>query len=107
MSTRIERHTKVSGPKRFVYSREVDTHLIECLNKVVSWFDSQVSHSAEPIIHSFDSPVTIRSEEKIVSTDEHTSLYSSIIYHIIHMYTSLYSSISLYSTTQKFNIFFF
>ena len=72
MSTRIEGHAKIGGPERFVYSREVDTHLVECFNKVVSWFDSQVSHSAEPIVHSLNSPVTILIEEKVVSPDEST-----------------------------------
>ena len=70
MSTRIEWHTEVSGPKRFVNSREVDTHLIEWFYSVMSWFDPQVSHPAQPIVHPLDSPVSIFMEEKVVTLDE-------------------------------------
>ena len=72
MTTRIEWHAKVSGPKRFVNSWEVDTHLIECLSNVVIWFDPQVSHPTQPIVHSLDSPVSIFMEEEIVTIDKST-----------------------------------
>ena len=72
MSTRIEGHAKVGGPERFVYSREVDTHLVECFDNVMVWFDPQVSHPTQPVVHPFDSPVTILIEEKVVSSDEST-----------------------------------
>ena len=86
VSVGIEGHTEVSGPKRFVNSWEVDTHLIECLNKVVSWFDSQVSHSAEPIVHSLNSPVTILIEEVPVSSVIMSCClqYPSIRYSYVH-----------------------
>ena len=75
MPSRIKGHAKVGGPEWFVHSREVEAHLIECFNKVVSWFDSQVSHPAQPEVHSFGSPVSILIEEKIISTDESTKSF--------------------------------
>ena len=66
MSTRIEGHTKVGGPEWFVKSWEVDTHLFECFNKVMAWFDPQVSHPTQPIIHSLNTPISILMEEKII-----------------------------------------
>ena len=49
MSTRIEGHAKVSGPKGFVHGREVERgfHASERFNCVVVRFDSQVSHLAQ------------------------------------------------------------
>ena len=75
VSTRIKGHVKVGGPERFVHTRKIDTHLVECFNKVMSRFDSQVSHSAEPIVHSLDSPVSIFVEEVPVSPDESTKSF--------------------------------
>ena len=72
MSAAIEGHTKVGGPKRFVNTREVQAHLIESFNKVMSRFDSQVSHLAQPEVHSLSSPVSIFMEETAVSFDEST-----------------------------------
>ena len=72
MSTRIEGHAKVSGPKRFVHTGKVDTHLVECFDNVMVWFDPQVSHPTQPVVHSLNSPVTILIEEKVVSPDEST-----------------------------------
>ena len=40
VSSRIEGHTKVSGPKRLVHSRKIQLHLVEHLNNMVVWFDS-------------------------------------------------------------------
>ena len=89
VTSRIEWHAEVSGPKRFVNTGEVDTHLFECLGNVVIWFDPQVSHPAQPIVHSLDSPVSIFIEEKIVSTDESTKSFFvgrniTIIHQILH-----------------------
>ena len=102
MTMRNEGHTKVSGPEWFVHSREVDTHLVECFRSVVSWFDPQVSHPAQPIVHPLDSPVSIFTEEKIVSSDESTKssivgrdmrIIHQILHHLLcHIHSSHLSS---------------
>ena len=46
VTSRIEWHAKVSGPERFVDTREVEIHASERFNCVVIRFDSQVSHLA-------------------------------------------------------------
>ena len=46
MTTRIEGHTKISGPKWFVHSGEVNIHASERLHGVLIRFDPQVSHLA-------------------------------------------------------------
>ena len=69
MSAGIEWHANVSGPKRFVQSRKVDTHLIEMFNGVVSWFESKISHLAQPKVHSLSSPVSIFMEEVAVASE--------------------------------------
>ena len=70
VSARVEGHAKVSCPKRLVHTWEVDAHLIKCFNNVVVWFDPQVSHPTQPIVHSLNSPVSIFMEEEIVTSDE-------------------------------------
>ena len=89
VTKRIEGHAKVSGPEMLVNSGKVDTHLIECFNNVMIWFDPQVSHPAQPIVHPLDSPVSIFMEEKIVSTDESTKSSNTrrdmrIVHQILH-----------------------
>ena len=89
MSTWIEGHPEVSGPERFVNRREVDTHLVECFYKMMAWFNPQVSHPAQPIVHSLNSPVAIFMEEKIVSPDESTKSFFvgrhfTIIHQLLH-----------------------
>ena len=89
VSTRIEGHAKVGCPKWLVHTGKVDTHLIECFNNVMIWFDPQVSHPAQPIVHPLDSPVSIFMEEKIVSFDECVESsniwrYMRILHQILH-----------------------
>ena len=89
MSARIERHAKVGGPKRLVNTWEVDTHMIEWFCSVMGWFDSQISHPAQPIVHPLDSPVSIFMEQKIVSSDECVESSSTrrnigIIHQVLH-----------------------
>ena len=69
MSARIEGHAEIGGPEWFVDTWKVDIHLIECLFSVMSWFDPQVSHPAQPIVHPLYSPVSIFMEEEIVASD--------------------------------------
>ena len=71
VSTRIEGHAKVSGPKGFVHGREVERgfHASERFNCVVVRFDSQVSHLAQPEVHSLSSPVSIFMEETAVASE--------------------------------------
>ena len=102
VSVRIEGHTEVSGPEWFVGSWEVDTHLIECFDSVVSWFDPQVSHPTQPIVHSLNSPVSIFMKEEIVSFDESTKgpnirrnmrIIHQILHHLLcHVHSSHLSS---------------
>ena len=89
MSARVEGHAEVCCPKRFVNSWEVDTHRFEGFNNVMGWFDSQVSHPAQPIVHSLNSPLLIFTEEEIISTDESTESFfvgrhMAIIHQILH-----------------------
>ena len=46
VSTRIERHTEVSGPKRLVHSGEVEIKLVKMFWGVVSWLESKITHLA-------------------------------------------------------------
>ena len=59
MSTRIEGHTEVSGPKGFVHSRKIEVHLGEMFDNVVIGLDVHVSHLAQPEVHSLSSPRSI------------------------------------------------
>ncbi len=72
MATRIEWHTKVSGPERFVDTRKVEIHASKRFNCVVIWLDFHVSHLAQPEVHSLSSPVSRITVEAAVSSDEHT-----------------------------------
>ena len=69
MSTWIEGHAEVSGPERFVNTREVKIHASERFNCVVIRFDSQVTHPAQPEVHSLSSPVSISVEETAVASE--------------------------------------
>ena len=89
VSPRIEGHTEVSGPKRFVDTREVHIHARERFHGVLIRSDSQVSHLAQPEVHSLSSPVSIFTEEATVSFDKSTKRSSGgrnirIIHQILH-----------------------
>ena len=64
MAMRDEGHTKVSCPKRFVHSGEVEIHLREVFDGVVSRLESEISHLAKPKVHSLSSPVWMLVEEE-------------------------------------------
>ena len=59
VSTRIEGHAKVSGPKRFVNGGEVEIHASEWFHCVVIRFDFHVTHLTQPEVHSFGSILTV------------------------------------------------
>ena len=102
VSTRIVGHAEIGGPKRFVHSGKVNVHLIECFHSVVRWFDPQVSHPTQPIVHPLDSPVSIFMEEKIVSSDEcvegsstrrNIGIVHQVLHHLLcHVHSSHLSS---------------
>lgn len=69
MTTRIEGHTRISGPERFVHSGEVKIHARERFDSVMVRFDSQVSHSAQPEVHSLRTPLSIFTEEAAVAPE--------------------------------------
>ena len=101
---KIERHSKVSGPKRFVHAREVEIHASERFYCVLIRFDSQVSHLAQPEVHSLSSPVSIFTEENTVAFDESTkrSLVGrniTIIHQILHHFLCHIHSFHLSSPT--------
>ena len=70
MAMRDEGHTKVSCPKRFVHSGEVEIHLREVFDGVVSRLESEISHLAKPKVHSRSSPVSILTEDASVSVNQ-------------------------------------
>ena len=55
MSARVEGHAEVSGPKRFVHTREVEIHLVKMLHRVVIGLEFRVTHFAQPKVHSLRS----------------------------------------------------
>ena len=69
VSTRIEGHAKVSGPKRFVNGGEVEIHASEWFNCVVIRFDFHVTHLTQPEVHSFGSILTVFVEEAAVASE--------------------------------------
>ena len=70
MAMRDEGHTKVSCPKRFVHSGEVEIHLREVFDGVVSRLESEISHLAKPKVQSRSSPVSILTEDASVSVNQ-------------------------------------
>ena len=70
MPSRIERHTKVGGPKGLVNGREVEAHLGEMFYCIMGWLESEISHLAKPKVHSRSSPVSILTEEASVSVNQ-------------------------------------
>ena len=70
MAMRDEGHTKVSCPKRFVHSGEVEIHLREVFDGVVSRLESEISPLSKPKVHSRSSPVSILTEDASVSVNQ-------------------------------------
>tara|TARA_B100000242_G_C42591808_1_gene279859 strand:+ start:67 stop:372 length:306 start_codon:yes stop_codon:yes gene_type:complete len=70
VSSGIEEHTKVGGPKGLVNGREVEAHLGEMFYCMMGWLESEISHLAEPKVHSLCSPVSILTEEASVSVNQ-------------------------------------